>query len=335
MEMDHNLFNDPDGQWSMFQTHCMANVDPSQVWQSPDLTPDGFNAPIDSQSASKSAQSNIVSQRDQVTERFGQVTPPDDDAPDSPFDAPSKESSKSKRKMQEEDLAKQSRTQRARNAANKRHSKSKPARRDSTHDVESDVDEVDNGDGKSTNVQREKNRLAAAKCRAKKKATSEEMQESHREGSKQNSYLQREVRELRDQKAFLRNALLQHEPGVCQCHTIHRFNMAQAQQLALGVNAMIQPLSPSQDSVGSVLTPGSDISMGSRSTAAHTQSNPRKMSMSSRQQSYASQSNFNIGQMANGPPTYPPANVSPSNQSIPGPFADFLSSSPGGNGGFQ
>ena len=111
---------------------------------------------------------------------------------------------------------------------------------------ESDADNDTKGQNKSRNVQREKNRHAAARCRAKKKATSEDLQENHREGSKQTRYLQREMRKLREQKAILRNSLLQHEPGVCQCHIIHRFNFAQAQQLAMGVGAMIgQPLSPS------------------------------------------------------------------------------------------
>lgn len=87
---------------------------------------------------------------------------------------------------------------------------------------------------KATSVQREKNRIAAAKCRTKKKATSEKMQDVHREGARTNYYLQREVRELRDQKAFLRNALLCHEPGMCQCNAVHRFNMALAQQVAKG-----------------------------------------------------------------------------------------------------
>ena len=105
---------------------------------------------------------------------------------------------------------------------------------------ESGADNDTKGQNKSRNVQREKNRHAAAKCRAKKKATSEDMQENHREGSKQNSYWQREMRELRD----------------------HRFNFAQAQQLAMGVGAMSgQPLSSSQESGGSTLNPGSDGSL--------------------------------------------------------------------------
>jgi hypothetical protein len=339
--MDQNFFNSPAGGYQMnigmFQNQSMPNVDPSHVWQSPNFTSNGFGAgaPRQTQPIRKSTLSSIVNSRDKVVEQFGQITPPEEDKLDSVADSSSKELSDAKRKYEEEDIAKQNRMQRARNAANKRHSKSKVARRDSTHDVESDGTDSVKGQNKSTNVQREKNRLAAAKCRAKKKATSEDMQEIHREGSKQNSYLHREMRELRDQKAFLRNSLLQHEPGVCQCHAIHRFNFAQAQQLAMGVGAMIgQPLSPSQESVGSGMTPGSDGSLGMQSGAPNQGGMPRRMSMSSRPQSFNNGSNFNIGQV-NCPETYPAPSISP-DQSAPGQFADFLQSSPnGGRGGFS
>jgi hypothetical protein len=276
-----------------------------------------------------------VSSRDQVVEKFGQITPPEEDKPESVADSSSRELPHSKRKHEVEDIAKQNRTQRARNAANKRHSKSQAARRDSTHDVESDGTESVKGQSKSTNVQREKNRLAAAKCRAKKKANSEDMQETHREGSQQNSYLQREMRALRDQKAFLRNSLLQHEPGVCQCHAIHRFNFAQAQQLAMGVGAMIgHPLSHSQESADSAITPGSDGSLGMHGGAPRQGGMPRRMSMSSRPQSFNTGSNFNTGHM-NRPEAYPVPSISP-DHSGPGQFADFLHSSPnGGRGGFS
>jgi hypothetical protein len=341
IELDQDFFNTPEGDFQtnmgMFHNQSMPNVDPSQVWQNPGLTPNGFDAgaPRQTQPVRKSALGNIVSSRDQVVEQFGQITPPEEDKSDSVADSLSRDASESKRKREEEDIAKQNRTQRARNAANKRHSKSKTARRDSTNDVESDGTDSVKGQSKSTNVQREKNRLAAAKCRAKKKATSEDMQETHREGSQQNSYLHREMRELRDQKAFLRNSLLQHEPGVCQCHAIHRFNFAQAQQLAMGVGAMIgQPLSPSQESAGSAMTPGSDSSLGMQSGVPSRGELPRRMSMSSRPQSFNNGSNFNIGQV-NRPETYPAPSISP-DQSAPVQFADFLQSSPnGGRGGFS
>jgi hypothetical protein len=335
--MDQNVFDGHEGEFqmnmSMFPDSSDPGVHHSHAWDGSDLASRGFNPVASKQmwSAPKSAQGEIVRSRIQVEEQFGQITPPDDDT--NSFGAPSPMNpAESKRKVQE-DIAKKNRTQRARNAANTRHSKSKAARRDSTHEGESDVGEDAKGQNKSTNMQREKNRLAAAKCRAKKKATSEDMQENHREGSKQNSYLHREVRELRDQKAFLRNTLLQHEPGVCQCHAIHRFNFAQAQQLAMGVGAMIsQPLSPSQESAGSALTPGSDGSLGGGPQTRGGM--PGRPNMPSRLQSVSNGSNFNIDQVG-GPETYPAPLMSPG-QSIPGQFADFIHSSPnGGRAGFS
>lgn len=282
-----------------------------------------------------SALSSIVNSRDQVIKQFGQITPPEEEKPDSFATSLSRDASEYERKHEEDGIGKQYRTQRARNAANKRHSKSKTARRDSAHDVQSDGADSVKGQSKSTNVQREKNRLAAAKCRAKKKATLEDMQEIYREGSKKNIYLHREIRELRDQKAFLRNRLLQHEPGLCQCHVIQRFNFAQAQQLAIGFGAMIgQPLSPLQDSVGSVLTPGSSGSLGIRGGALSQGGMLRRMSMSSRPQSFNNGSSFNIGQV-NCPNSYPVPSISP-DPSAPGQLADIMQNSPnGGCGGFS
>jgi hypothetical protein len=338
--MDPDIFS-PNSEfqanWNMLQNQGLPGIDPSHVWHGPNLKPNSpdMGVSVDARSAAQPMQSNIVSGRDGVREQFGQITPPEEDRRDSLSKKSSKDASDSKRKYQEEDIAKQNRTQRARNAANKRHSKPKAAKQDSSQDPESDGGEGERMTTKSSNVQREKNRLAAAKCRAKKKATSEEMQESHREGSKENSYLHREMRELRDQKAFLRNSLLQHEPGVCQCHAIHRFNFAQAQQLAMGVGAMIQqPLSPSPESIASALTPRSDASLGSRNGAPIPNGVSRRPSMPSSLQSFIQGAKLNINQ-ASRPEAYPMP-MSASSPSMQAQFADFLHNSPdGGRTGFS
>ncbi len=235
----------------------ISNIDPSNISQfgngsgghpSMSGTWSGFR---------EGTQSDIIRRSENASQNFGQITPPDDLTPVFKTNAAAVADDST---QSQEEIAKLNRAQRARNAANKRHSKSKK-RKDSPLDDTSKVDGSDEDDpSKSTNIQREKNRIAAAKCRAKKKQTSEEMQDVHREGSRAHTYLSREVRELRDQKAFLRNVLLMHEPGVCQCDAIHRFNMAQAQQMAMGVGAMIpQVMSPSQGSVSSMATPASDM----------------------------------------------------------------------------
>ena len=336
--MDQDMFS-PNSEfqanWNMLQNQGLPGIDPSHVWHGSNLKPNGLDmgVSVDSRSA---ARSHIVSSRDGVTEQFGQITPPEEDRRDSFSNKSPKDGSDSKRKFQEEDIAKQNRTQRARNAANKRHSQPKSAKQDSSQDPESDVGEGETMTTKSSNVQREKNRLAAAKCRAKKKATSEEMQESHREGSKENSYLLREMRELRDQKAFLRNSLLQHEPGVCQCHAIHRFNFAQAQQLAMGVGALIgtQPLSPSTESMASAITPGSDASMNSRIGAAANNGVSRRPSLPTSLQTFNNGSSLNIN-LGNRPEPYPMP-MPASEQLIQARFSEYIRSSPeGGRGGFS
>ena len=337
--MDQNIFDGNEDEFhismSMFPDSSVPGVGQSHAWHNSDLASGEFDPVASKQMlpAPNSAQGQIVRSRDQVVEQFGQITPPDDDT--NSIGAPSPANSAASKRKVQEDIAKKNRAQRARNAANTRHSKFQAARRDSMHEGESDAGDDTKGQTKSTIVQREKNRLAAAKCRAKKKATSEDMQETHREESKQNSYLHREMRELRDQKAFLRNSLLLHEPGVCQCHAIHRFNFAQAQQLAMGVGAMIgQPLSPAQESTSSALTPDSDGSLGGGGVPQTQGGMPGRPSMPSRLQSVANESNFNFSQ--NGVlEKYPAPSTSP-DQSIPGQFADFIQSSPnGGRAGFS
>lgn len=278
------------------------------------------------QFGTQSGQSGIIGKRkDHVTEQFGQITPPDE--PDS-FDTGKAQPNVSQGQKDQDDIAKENRARRARNAANKRHSKAKK-RKDSTQDGEEGGE--DDAQSKTTSMQREKNRVAAAKCRAKKKATSEEMQDVHREGSKQNSMLHREVRELRDQKAFLRNSLLQHEPGVCGCHAIHCYNLAQAQQLAMGVGGIIpQPLSPSQESASSIQTPNSEGSGARFSMTGGPSIQPRRPSAQSQSHSlmqglpHSGLSGERMQMMNSGGQDY----------SSMQQFNDFLQNCPNGNTNF-
>jgi len=256
-----------------------------------------------------SLQSDLIRRSGKAIQQFGQMTPPDDYlTPVVKADAATvaDESTQS-----QEDIAKLVRAHRARNAANKRHSNSKKRKGSPLDDAKLEGDEDD--DQKTMSVQRAKNRIAAAKCRAKKKAVSEKMQDIHREGARAHNYLRREVRELRDQKAFLLNALLLHEPGVCQCDAVHRLNMALAQQMATGVGGMIpQSMSPSQDSMSSIsmssmVTPSSDMSAARR---VSTTENPQ-----SRHPSFTHNMVSDISQAPQ--------------------FTDFLQNSPCGHAGFS
>ncbi|KAK3719331.1 hypothetical protein LTR37_004550 [Vermiconidia calcicola] len=102
------------------------------------------------------------------------------------------------------------RSERARTAANARYGKSSGSR--------SEMD-----------TKREKNRLAAAKCRRKKRLSHDVLEETYRTASAVNSAMRRQSRELRDQLAHIRLLALQHsgdEQG-CQCAAIQRYNTSQ------------------------------------------------------------------------------------------------------------
>lgn len=171
----------------------------------------------------QSLQSEIVGTRSgAISQWYGQITPPDEHVsdssckPDFASDTKPDQSSKPMGKLTKE--------QRARNAANHRHQKVKKSCR-STDDV-SDGDDrvVGSNQDKSLSSQREKNRVAAAKCRAKKKADNEIRQEAARAQAANHNYLVREVRELRDERSRLRSLILAHNSQVCNCEGIHHFN---------------------------------------------------------------------------------------------------------------
>ena len=283
-DMEHNMFIGPNGQVHM-GSHMIGpkpgvpNAGSACAWQDSSRA-QNFNMSLQFGAAAplKSVQSDIVNNRkDQISEHFGQITPPYEPERRS-MGIPLPKEVEGARKVQEEDIAKQSRTQRARNAANERHSKPQVAKQDAAKDGGGENGDAGRFKGKNAALQREKNRVAAAKCRAKKKAISEEMQETYHENVRRNAYMQREVRELRYHKAYLRNSLLQHESGICRCHAIHRFNRAQAQQSALGAWAdgntatVTIPREP-----GAVPTPASDASMDRSSQLLGPRGPSRKM----------------------------------------------------------
>ena len=77
---------------------------------------------------------------------------------------------------------------------------------------------------------REKNRVAAAKCRAKKKEHIDGLEESHRTQSMLNALLKQTAQTLRDELSFWRTQALQH--GYCDCKAIQEYNMRKARALA-------------------------------------------------------------------------------------------------------
>lgn len=219
----------------MFDNDGTSPDSPSWSNGGPDLLP-------------QSMQADIVNSRMSAAHQFGQVTPPDDDASKA-LAAPSQPSQTAP--VAQSMTAK---SERARNAANQRHAKAKKARKESIRKVEDEENgEEDEVEDKRERY-REKNRLAAAKCRAKKKMNTEDLEESARSATAQNNRLKAEERELRDLFSSLRDQALAHDPSQgCSCHAIHAYNMNKAQETARATMAFGPGLmpSPSQRSIDS------------------------------------------------------------------------------------
>ncbi|KXT18542.1 hypothetical protein AC579_2277 [Pseudocercospora musae] len=176
-----------------------------------------------------SSQNDIVNARPaSVVQQFGQITPPDDGTPKF---SPAKQNTLTASQASSDSTAK---SDRARNAANQRHAKAKKAKKDSARDAKDADDEVDDVDDKKERY-REKNRLAAAKCRSKKKTHTEGLEESARFITAQNNKLRAEERELRDMFSSLRHQALAHDPTQgCTCQAIHMYNSNKAQEAVRG-----------------------------------------------------------------------------------------------------
>jgi hypothetical protein len=192
----------------------------------PDLSPNTLSwpkAPLPDQFYSvQSMRSHITRDRNSVAHQFGQITPPDDSNP--------------KHVPTPVEAGASTKSERARNAANQRHAKAKKARKDSTHSKSDGPDgvEFEETDGKRERY-REKNRLAAAKCRAKKKTHTEDLEDSARHITATNNRLRAEERELRDLFSSLRHQALAHDPTQgCTCSAIHMYNNHKAHEAARG-----------------------------------------------------------------------------------------------------
>lgn len=277
----------------------------------------------------RSSQKKIVeSRKDHVSQQFGQITPPEENG-SGPFKAPNEVS-----QGPSQEPNKLSNEQRARNAANTRHSRTKNAKSKSDQkDADSDG-EASQKQGKNITLQREKNRVAAAKCRAKKKSANEQQEELASQYGSTNNYLTREIRELKNQKTELQNYLLAHRPGVCECHGIHDYNFGQAQRLVLNARRhVLEPeLSPSRESMLSGQSPGSEASgMFSGQENASTSAS---MGMPSRHPSFQNSMAYAFAQGVQGESQVGDIGTR-SGQLMAQEFADFLQSSPGGRAGFS
>lgn len=128
-------------------------------------------------------------------------------------------------------------TARARNAANRRHSKAKAARKDSHHD---DEDSAKAGsvspaatDSKTQRL-REKNKLAAAKCRSRQRKQVQAIESKCNHLSAANGELKRQFRDLGGELNGLRAFALQHQG--CGC-PVAGYNLNQAKRVAADLQA--------------------------------------------------------------------------------------------------
>lgn len=87
---------------------------------------------------------------------------------------------------------------------------------------------------RSTPMYRERNRVAAAKCRSKKKVKLDQLEADARQLESENTSLTKESLELRMQQSQLRELALHHDVHAshkCQCTLIHRYNMERLGQM--------------------------------------------------------------------------------------------------------
>jgi len=173
----------------------------------------------------------IVQNRRTTSQHFGQITPPDDSMNEF---GESKNATAEAVVVEAAARAKSDKSERARNAANQRHAKAKKMRKDSESSVPVDSDDAEGETGDKKEKYREKNRLAAAKCRAKKKENIEDIEVKHRKLSAMNSSLKKQVQDLRGELTGLRTHALNHQDCNCQ---ISRYNINQAKRVALGAEA--------------------------------------------------------------------------------------------------
>ncbi|KAK4981804.1 hypothetical protein LTR66_009692 [Elasticomyces elasticus] len=160
-------------------------------------------------------------------QKHGQITPPDDWTPDSSDRIP--RGNGLGHDGGRVSSAPLDFSERGRRAANARHASSRRQKNDETSGSRF-IKAEEEGEGLKKEMYREKNRVAAAKCRAKKKTAVDGLEQTGRYHSSMNTHLKIELKALRDELSSLRNMALQHTD--CSCHALQSYNMRQAHNLA-------------------------------------------------------------------------------------------------------
>lgn len=120
-------------------------------------------------------------------------------------------------------------TRRARYAANQRHSKALQARKNS--DQNEDKDTVGADERKQRH--REKNKVAAAKCRSRQRKQVRTIQEKGSRLGEENAKLKTMIQELRGELNALRSRALDHQACTCR---VAQYNFNQAERIVAEYN---------------------------------------------------------------------------------------------------
>lgn len=161
-----------------------------------------------------------------TTERYGQVTPPDD--------ANMHEMTKSFGKRVDSGVSGMEVDDASSMSPRSSMSNKRPSVRSSQKSRKESRTSDDGLAGDKKDKYREKNRVAAAKCRAKKKEHTDQLEDTYRTQSAMNSALKQTEKSLRDELSYWRTQALQHT--FCNCHPIQEYNMKKAQSMAFGGN---------------------------------------------------------------------------------------------------
>ncbi|KAK6006499.1 hypothetical protein QM012_006909 [Aureobasidium pullulans] len=201
----------------MFTDHDMSSQmhgNPSNMWSSL------------SQPALDGGLEKLLNNYGTTTERYGQVTPPDDANMHDMTKSFGKRADSGASGLEVDDASSMSPRS---SMSNKR-----PSVRSSQKSRKESRTSDDGLAGDKKDKYREKNRVAAAKCRAKKKEHTDQLEDTYRTQSAMNSALKQTEKSLRDELSYWRTQALQHT--FCNCHPIQEYNMRKAQSMAFGGN---------------------------------------------------------------------------------------------------
>jgi hypothetical protein len=200
---------------SMFSDHDMSmNVSSGNMWG-------GVQQP-----ALDGGLEKLLNNYGSTMERFGQVTPPDDANMHGRSNSTSKRADSGASGIEVDETSSMSPHS---SMSNKR-----PSVRSSQKSRKESRASEDGVAGDKKDKYREKNRVAAAKCRAKKKEHTDSLEDVYRTQSALNTALKQTEKSLRDELSFWRTQALQHT--FCSCHPIQEYNLRKAQSMAFGSN---------------------------------------------------------------------------------------------------